>query len=328
MIIYHLNLLTEDSKYNYLAYLLSDNNTISVKVAKFNGLNSFELIESEEHGFNCLVKTTKNVINKMNLENKTFTKITGAERRELRMVDEIALREAVVNALVHNDWLSEYPPKFEFFSDHLSISSSGGLPEWFTKQEFLNGFSAPRHPELMRVFKDLGLVEQLGTGVARILKTYSKDVFEFYPNFIRININFKTSNNPLNDIRNDTNDTRNETLNDTKKETLNLTEIQRQILQLMIKNPKITQKGLAEALNVARLTITRQMKVLKPTIIELLNDTRNETLNDTRNETINLTETQKQILQLIKKKSIYNSNRVINIVRCCKINARGYKTCV
>ncbi len=134
--LYHLNLLTEDSKYNYLAYLLSDNNTISVKVAKFNGLNSFELIESEEHGFNCLVKTTKNVINKMNLENKTFTKITGAERRELRMVDEIALREAVVNALVHNDWLSEYPPKFEFFSDHLSISSSGGLPDGLQNKNF------------------------------------------------------------------------------------------------------------------------------------------------------------------------------------------------
>ena len=95
----------------------------------------------------------------------------------------------------------------------------------------------------------------------------------------------------------------------------------------MIKNPKITQKGLAEALNVARLTITRQMKVLKPTIIELLNDTRNETLNDTRNETLNLTETQKQILQLIKKNPYITQTELLtslDVVRSSVLEIRGY----
>lgn len=162
-----------------------------------------------------------------------FAKITGTERKEVQMVDEIAMREAIVNTLVHNDWASENPPKFEIFSNHLSVSSSGGLPFGFTQEKFLIGFSAPRHPELMRVFKDMGLVEQLGTGILRILKTYNKDVFEFYPNFIRINFKYRN----LSDEHNTRSDTRSDTISDKVK----LTEIQNQIISLILKTPDITQ---------------------------------------------------------------------------------------
>ena len=53
------------------------------------------------------------------------------------------------------------------------------------KSQF-NGYSIPRNKELMRVFKDLELVEQLGSGIPRILQYYSKDCFVFSENFIRI----------------------------------------------------------------------------------------------------------------------------------------------
>ena len=42
------------------------------------------------------------------------------------------------------------------------------------EEEFLEGYSAPKNPELMRVFRDLELVEHLGTGIRRILKKYDK----------------------------------------------------------------------------------------------------------------------------------------------------------
>jgi len=38
----------------------------------------------------------------------------------------------------------------------------------------------------MRVFKDLDLVEQLGSGIPRILSSYSKDCFQFSDNFLRM----------------------------------------------------------------------------------------------------------------------------------------------
>ena len=44
----------------------------------------------------------------------------------------------------------------------------------------------PKNKELMRVFKDLELVKYLGTGIRRILKTYDKSIYHFYPNLSKI----------------------------------------------------------------------------------------------------------------------------------------------
>lgn len=68
------------------------------------------------------------------------------------MFDSVSVKEAITNAFVHNLWEREYPPKFEIFRDHIAISSTRWLPLNVSKNDFLNGFSAPTHPELMRVF--------------------------------------------------------------------------------------------------------------------------------------------------------------------------------
>ncbi len=74
----------------------------------------------------------------------------------------------------------------EIISDRIETTSAGGLPEGLSRDEFFEGFSVPRNRELMRVFRDLGLVEQLGSGVPRILETYSRDCFSFSDNFLRM----------------------------------------------------------------------------------------------------------------------------------------------
>jgi ATP-dependent DNA helicase RecG len=87
---------------------------------------------------------------------------------------------------VHNDYTNEIPPKFELFADRIEITSAGGLPEGLSQQEFFEGYSVPRNQEIMRIFKDLGLVEHLGSGVPRILESYDKDCFKFSDNFLRM----------------------------------------------------------------------------------------------------------------------------------------------
>ncbi len=58
-------------------------------------------------------------------------------------------------------------PKFEIFEDRIEITSAGGLPDALTQEEFFDGVSIPRNKELMRIFKDLDMVEQLGFGRAQ-----------------------------------------------------------------------------------------------------------------------------------------------------------------
>lgn len=77
-----LKLLTEDGHLNYVAYLLADENNISIKVARYKGLDRTELLENTELGYCSLIKATKNVLNKIDLENRVYAKITYKERIE------------------------------------------------------------------------------------------------------------------------------------------------------------------------------------------------------------------------------------------------------
>jgi len=58
------------------------------------------------------------------------------------------------------------------------------------KRELTRGVSLPRNRELMRVFRDVEMVEALGSGMNRIMRTYSRDNFEFGDNYIRMIVPF------------------------------------------------------------------------------------------------------------------------------------------
>ena len=67
-----LDLINDMGRFNYVTYLLSDKNSVSIKVAKYSGNDTYNLIENEEFGFCSLIKATKNLLNKFDIENKTF----------------------------------------------------------------------------------------------------------------------------------------------------------------------------------------------------------------------------------------------------------------
>ncbi len=245
-----LDFYNDNNEFNYLAYLLADNNNISVQFAKYKGNNVSNLIENEDFGFCSLVKITDNILNKIILENRTYTKIEYKTRKEIKLYDYNAVKELVTNALVHNDWCNGYSPKFELFDDKLVISSNGGIQEGVSQDEFLEGFSNPRNPELMRVFRDLGFVEQLGTGIQRVLKSYAKSIFNFFPNHIRVSIPFNE-----NQFKKETSKLKYESY-------IFLNQLQKSIVKLIMDRPNITQDELARLLDVNKRTIIRNFKVL------------------------------------------------------------------
>ena len=257
----NLELLNEDGFLNYVGYLLADHNGTSIKVAKYDGINRVNLIENNEYGYCSLVKATKQVLDKLELENKTLSKITPKERENQRLWNPIALREAVINAIIHNDYTNEVPPKFEIFDDRIEITSAGGLPDALTQEEFFDGVSIPRNKELMRIFKDLDMVEQLGSGVPRILESYGRESFKFSPNFLRMTF---------------------EAAHQDEKNSIisggaiggqiggqiggaidNLTERQKEVLKIIVKNNKATRKHIAEHLNINESAVLKHIEILK-----------------------------------------------------------------
>ena len=182
----NLELLTPDDRPNYAAYLLADENGSSLQVAKYAGVDRVDLIENRDYGRCSLVKALKAVLDRVSVENTIFTKIGYPLRQEREMINSIAIREAIINAVVHNDYSYGATPKLEFFSNRVEVTSMGGLPYGVTEDDFFSGCSVPRNKEIMRVFRDLEIVEHLGSGVPRILKACGRNAFEIRDSFVRI----------------------------------------------------------------------------------------------------------------------------------------------
>lgn len=184
----NLDFYTQEKDLNYVAYLLADENNISIKLAKYRGTNKLDLIENNEYGYVSLVKSAERVLDRIEIENTTFVRITSKMRIENRLWNASAIREAVLNAFLHSDYTREIGPTFEIYDDRIEITSAGSLPNELSESEFFEGYSIPRNRELMRVFKDLNLVEHLGLGVPKILKYYNRECFKFTKNFLRIKL--------------------------------------------------------------------------------------------------------------------------------------------
>lgn len=260
----NLELLTEDGESNYAGYLLADKNNTSIKVAKYSGKTRTDLIESNEYGHECLVKATKQVIDKIAVENRTTTKITAKERQQTNLWNPIALREAIINAFVHNDYTNEITPKFEIFADRIEITSAGGLPEGLSKQEFFEGFSVPRNKELMRIFKDLELVEQLGSGIPRILEHYGKESFSFSDNFLRMNFVAKETTVEDGGAKGGvTGGVRGGVTDAAIDAATTLTKRQKEVVKLIAANPSITYNEIAEVLGINESAVGKHITAIK-----------------------------------------------------------------
>jgi ATP-dependent DNA helicase RecG len=78
-----------------------------------------------------------------------------------------SLREAVVNALVHRDWLQAMEVEVVNYSDRIEITSPGALQNSMTIEKMLAGQRSPRNPLLVEVMRDYGYVDARGMGVRR-----------------------------------------------------------------------------------------------------------------------------------------------------------------
>ena len=177
--------LNSDSKILY-GFLLADENTVSIKLVRYLGDNKLELLENLEYGNRCLITATQKILDRLDVENTTYAKIEYFGRKEQEKIDSKALKEAVINAIVHNDYSYGNSPIIELYSDRIEITSAGGLPQELSQEEFLEGVTAPRNKELIRVFKDVDLIENIGSGVLRILDAYDKSCFKFMDHISRL----------------------------------------------------------------------------------------------------------------------------------------------
>ena len=78
-----------------------------------------------------------------------------------------AIREAVVNALIHRDWTKPDYVRIVVYSDRLEIKSPGSLPNGMTVEKIKSGSQLSRNQEFVRIFRNYGYLEDQGMGIRR-----------------------------------------------------------------------------------------------------------------------------------------------------------------
>lgn len=143
------------------------------------------------------------------------------------------------------------------YSDRVEITSAGGLPQELSQEEFLEGVTAPRNKELIRVFKDVDLIENIGSGVLRTLDVYDKSCFKFIDHFL--GVSFKYKENPF-EYETD-NKQKNDKINDKTNDKIN--DKEKQILSVLMNNPNYTIPEISKITKISTATISRHLKQLQ-----------------------------------------------------------------
>lgn len=235
-----LGLFLKDGEYSNVAFLLSDQCTATIKTATFNGTDKLNFQDRKEYS-GSLFDQMENVYQYLEMRNKKRASFNGLYRIDTLDYPLDALREALLNCLVHRDYSFSASTLISVYDDRIEFVSVGGLPDGINLDDILLGISACRNPKLAAIFYRLELIEAYGTGIPKIMSSYKDTGFE--PKIEVTNNAFKITLPNLNysiDEQTETEDNR--------------------IVAFIDKNGFITRKDVEELLGISQTSANRILK--------------------------------------------------------------------
>ena len=166
-----LGLQNMDGVFTNLGLLLSDQCAHTVKVATFEGITQSVFKDRREFSGSLLQQLNQahDYIDFCNYTRTTFEKLLRVDARDY---PEIAVREALLNSLVHRDYSYSANTLISVYDDRLEFVSVGGLVPGISLEDVMLGLSVCRNPKLANVFYRLKLIESYGTGLQKIMTSY------------------------------------------------------------------------------------------------------------------------------------------------------------
>ncbi len=166
-----LKLIDSDRLYSNLALLLSDQSVHTIKVAVFQGTDQ-TIFKDRREFTGSLLQQMNDVYDFIDFRNQTRSTIERLQRIDVRDYPEIAVREALLNLLVHRDYSFRASSLISIYSNRIEFVSIGGLMSGVDLEDIMMGISICRNQNLANVFYRLKLIEAYGTGLNKIMKAY------------------------------------------------------------------------------------------------------------------------------------------------------------
>ncbi len=159
--------------YTNLGLLLSDQCPHTIKAATFSGADQQRFHDRREFT-GSLLKQLNDAYAYLELRNQLHASFKGLYRTDEQDYPESALREALLNAIVHRDYSYSASTLISVYADRIEFVSVGGLIQGITLEDVLMGLSVCRNQKLAHVFYRLKLIEAYGTGIQKIHRAYEE----------------------------------------------------------------------------------------------------------------------------------------------------------
>ena len=265
-----LNIKNKEGQFTNFGLLVSDENPIEFKFAVYKGTTCNEfLIKKELKG--SIIEITSELLHLAELHNHVSAKIVSyqPQRIEVKSYPGASLREAIMNAICHADYSVRSNIKVEVYDNRVQITSPGGIYGDASLKDLLDGVQTFRNPSLVNALSKLDMIENYGTGLKKIIEAYPlekyniDDLFHISVGYfivILYNMNYKESKS-LEINQEKAQETAQEKAQEVTQETL--TEDERNIINLMKENPKITRSKIEKILNLTKDQVRYKVGKLK-----------------------------------------------------------------
>ncbi len=143
----------------------------AVSCARFRGTDKVDFLDRLDLDDETVLEALDSVFKFIRRNTRLAARIAGVRREDIPEYPEIALREVLVNAIAHADYsLTGMRIRVAIYADRLEVENPGMLPFGMTLDDFKAGVSRIRNRVIARVLRELGLLEEWGTGYRRVLE--------------------------------------------------------------------------------------------------------------------------------------------------------------
>ena len=246
----NLGIMTSDKIYTNMGLLVSDQCKHSIKFAIFQG-NDKSVFKDRREFTGSLFTQLADVYKLIDFYNGTRASFHDLLRTDQRDYPEDAIREALLNAIVHRDYSFSGSTLINMYFDRLEIISLGGLVSGLSLEAAIIGASQSRNERLAALFYRLKLIEAYGTGISKIIGSYKKTGVE--PIFENVRGAFRVI---LPNVNANTNDINEDNLGIEDEKYLS-------ILELFSQQKEFTRKDIEDAMGIGT---THALNIIKEMI--------------------------------------------------------------
>lgn len=255
--------LIKDDKISNACGLLFGNKDIFSAAIELGRFSSPDLIKDGMTSRSDLFNQVEEVLSFVRKHtNKEFI-ITGQAQREERwQYPPEAIREIVINMIVHRDYRHYGDSTVKMFDDYIEFFNPGALPEDLSVEQLLSGryVSQSRNKKIAAMFKEAGLIEKYGSGIRRIRNAFiayglKEPVFENFQYGFKVTVFSKVGDRVGDKVGDEVGDAL----------PITLTENQEKILSLLKEQPSLSARQLSSIIDLSQRKVEENVKKLKET---------------------------------------------------------------